>query len=234
MLANLDGEALADPRPVRFTPGRRLKAWDKNVVAIGPVVRLPRAAGIDQHPFDPDRHHPSCWRCSRRPGFSAPDMDEYNRQAQFEYRGRPRLHHRALQGHRRTGDPFWDHVRTMDVPDSLTSGFELFRSSGRFFKHGAAELFAEESWVQVLLGQGFEAKPIRSSQFVPVEEIVGFLNDIADVIADVADAHAGSWRVRVHALPAPSAQHTTAPTRRSCTIWSDSAPLACRRPALVS
>ena len=88
---------------------------------------------------------------------------------------------------RRSGEPFWDHVRTMDVPDSLNERFELFRSSGRFFKHGAAELFAEESWVQVLLGRDFEARPDPVAQFVPTEEIVGFLNDIAEVIADVAD-----------------------------------------------
>ena len=46
----------------------------------------------------------------------------------------------------------------MDVPDTLTERFELFRASGRFFKHNAQELFAEESWVQVLLGQGFEMR----------------------------------------------------------------------------
>ena len=75
----------------------------------------------------------------------------------------------------------------MDVPDSLNERFDLFRSSGRFFKHGAAELFAEESWVQVLLGQGFEAKADPVAQFVPTEEIVGFLNDMAEIIADVAE-----------------------------------------------
>ena len=75
----------------------------------------------------------------------------------------------------------------MDVPDSLAERMELFRSSGRFFKHGAAELFAEESWVQVLLGQGLEAQPDPVSQFVPDDELVAFLNDIAEVNEDVAD-----------------------------------------------
>jgi len=87
---------------------------------------------------------------------------------------------------RRSGDPFWDHVRTMDVPDSLAERFELFRSSGRFFKHNAQELFAEESWVQVLLGQGFEMHADPVTQFVSDEEIGEFLGDLAEVIEDVA------------------------------------------------
>ena len=76
----------------------------------------------------------------------------------------------------------------MDVPDTLSERYELFRSSGRFFKHGAAKLFAEESWVQVLLGQGFEATADPVAQFVPTEEIVGFLDDMAEIIADVAES----------------------------------------------
>ena len=52
-------------------------------------------------------------------GFSAPDIDEYNLQARTEYedvRDFIIAHYKVT---RRTGDPFWDHVRTMDVPDSL-------------------------------------------------------------------------------------------------------------------
>jgi tryptophan halogenase len=75
----------------------------------------------------------------------------------------------------------------MDVPDSLNERFELFRSSGRFFKHGAAELFAEESWVQVLIGQGFNMRADPVTQFVSDADLFDYLADIADTIEDVAN-----------------------------------------------
>jgi tryptophan halogenase len=185
LLANLDGEALADPRPVRFAPGRRLKAWEKNVVAIGLSSGfLEPLESTSIHLIQTGIHRLLAMFPST--GFTAADVDEYNLQARTEYedvRDFIIAHYKVT---RRSGDPFWDHVRTMDVPDSLNARFELFRSSGRFFKHNAQELFAEESWVQVLLGQGFEARPDPVTQFVPDEELVGYLNDMAEVIADVA------------------------------------------------
>jgi tryptophan halogenase len=185
LLASLDGEAMAEPRPVRFAPGRRLKAWEKNVVALG------LSSGFLE-PLESTSIHliqtgiQKLLALFPSAGFSQPDIDEFNRQTQYEYedvRDFIIAHYKVT---RRSGDPFWDHVRTMAVPDSLAERLELFRSSARFFKHGAAELFAEESWVQVLLGQGFEAQADPVTRFVPAEELAGFLADVTEVIDDVA------------------------------------------------
>jgi len=185
LLANLDGKALADPRPVRFAPGRRLKSWDKNVIAIGLSSGfLEPLESTSIHLIQTGIHRILAMFPST--GFSAADIDEYNLQARTEYedvRDFIIAHYKVT---RRTGDPFWDHVRTMDVPDSLRDRLELFRSSGRFFKHNAQELFGEESWVQVLLGQGFEMHADPVTEFVADDELVDFLGDIAEVNEDVA------------------------------------------------
>ena len=185
LLANLDGDALADPRPVRFRPGRRLKSWEKNVVAIGLSSGfLEPLESTSIHLIQTGIHR--LLAMFPGTGFSAADIDEYNLQARTEYedvRDFIIAHYKVT---RRTGDPFWDHVRTMEVPDSLNQRLELFRSSGRFFKHNAQELFAEESWVQVLIGQGFEMRPDPVTEFVADQELVEFLNDLAEVIDDVA------------------------------------------------
>jgi len=208
LLANLDGEAMADPRPVRFRPGRRLKSWDKNVVALGLSSGfLEQLESTSIHLIKTGVHRLLAMFPST--GFSQADIDEYNRQARTEYedvRDFIIAHYKVT---RRTGDPLWDHVREMDVPDTLNERFELFRSSGRFFKHGAQELFAEESWVQVLLGQGFEMRPDPVTEFVADEDIIGFLADIEEVIEDVAEKmpdHGEFVRRLPPSSPPPDAQ----------------------------
>jgi tryptophan halogenase len=185
LLANLDGEPTADPRPVRFRPGRRLKSWDKNVVALGLSSGfLEPLESTSIHLIQTGVHRLLAMFPAE--GFAKADIDEYNLQARTEYedvRDFIIAHYKVT---RRTGDPFWDHVRTMDVPETLNERFELFRSSGRFFKHNAQELFSEDSWVQVLLGQGFEMKPDPVTQFVADDDLTGFLGDVREVIEDVA------------------------------------------------
>ncbi len=186
LLSNLDAEALAEPRLVRFRPGRRLKSWEKNVIAIGLSSGfLEPLESTSIHLIQTGIHRLLAMFPAER--FSQPDMDEYNLQARTEYedvRDFIIAHYKVT---RRTGDPFWDYVRTMEVPQSLEDRLELFRSSGRFFKHNAQELFAEESWVQVLIGQGLEMHADPVTNFVSDDELTGFLADIEEVIEDVAE-----------------------------------------------
>jgi tryptophan halogenase len=185
LLAGLDGAAQADPRPVKFAPGRRLESWHKNVVAIGLSSGfLEPLESTSIHLIQTGVHRLLAMFPAEN--FAEADVAEYNRQARTEYedvRDFIIAHYKVT---RRSGDPFWDHVREMDVPDTLNERFDLFRSSGRFFKRSAQELFAEESWVQVLLGQGFEARADPVTEFVPIDDITGFLKDVEEVIEEAA------------------------------------------------
>jgi tryptophan halogenase len=152
LIASVDGERLADPRQLRFRAGRRAASWVGNVVGIGlasgflePLestsIYLAQGAILqllDLFPFG-----------------RATDADraEFNRMVDLEYdriRDFLILHYHATT---RDDSPFWDHVRTMRVPDSLAKKMELWCAAGRVSKytHG---LFLEPSWIAVYVGQG--------------------------------------------------------------------------------
>ena len=52
-----------------------------------------------------------------------------------------------------TAEPFWDYLRDMPIPDSLAQRMALFERTGRVFKP-QEDVFSENSWVQVMMGQG--------------------------------------------------------------------------------
>jgi len=186
LLGNLDGKPLADPMPIRFRPGRRERAWEKNVVAIG------LSSGFLE-PLESTSIHlvqTALFRLvSLFPGrdFAPADVDEFNRQSRAEMehvRDFIIAHYKVT---RREDTPFWAYLKHMEVPDSLANRLDLFRSSGRFFQQGKLELFREESWVQVLLGQGIEARADPLTDLIPEEQALAHLRDIEEVIADNAD-----------------------------------------------
>jgi tryptophan halogenase len=86
-------------------------------------------------------------------GIQQSDVDEFNRQTRTEIehiRDFIILHYKVTN---RQDSPFWRHCRSMPIPDSLAHRIELFRETARVFKE-PNELFAENSWIQVMLGQG--------------------------------------------------------------------------------
>ena len=80
-------------------------------------------------------------------------IDEFNRQSDFEWeriRDFIILHYKATE---RDDTEFWRYCRQMELPATLQRKIDLWRSNGRIFREDD-ELFSEESWIQVFLGQG--------------------------------------------------------------------------------
>ena len=151
LLANLDGKATADPKPLRFTTGRCREFWHKNCVA------LCLAAGF-MEPLESTSIHLVQKGISRLVGnFPSSPGDEvtprlYNRQMLAEFDGIRDfliLHYKANQ---REGSEFWRACREMRVPDELDYRMQLFREGAQVYS-AQSDIFPEGSWVQVLLGQ---------------------------------------------------------------------------------
>ena len=152
LLDGLDTKALADPRPIRFTTGRREQFWSHNCAAIG------LSSGFLE-PLESTSIHLIQSQVSRLiqlfPQSSAThaERDEYNSRcaAEFEQiRDFLILHYKQTE---REDTEFWRYCKNMEVPDSLTHKQALFSSSGRIGRD-VDDLFREASWVQVMLGQG--------------------------------------------------------------------------------
>ncbi len=155
LLEGLDGEALAEPKPIAFQTGRRKKFWNKNVIALG------LSSGF-MEPLESTSIHLIQSGIERILKFlplgdiCEADVAAYNQQSSFEFesiRDFLILHYHANE----RSDPFWSDCRNMDIPDSLSEKLALFRTNGRIFRFNE-ELFTETGWLQVMAGQGIGPK----------------------------------------------------------------------------
>ena len=153
LLENLDGPALAEPRPLRFTTGRRKAFWSKNVVALGlssgfiEPLESTSIHMVQSGIYRLLQHFPD----SR---FSPVNIESYNRRLGAEValiRDFVILHYHATQ---RDDTAFWRHMSTRSVPETLSQRVEAFRDRGLLYQSGADEYFSQGSWLAVMYGQG--------------------------------------------------------------------------------
>ncbi len=151
LLNNVEGKPLNNPKVIHFRTGRRRKQWNRNCLALG------LASGFLE-PLESTSIHliqqgiVRFLRMFPTAGIVQEDIDEFNRQADFDIehiRDFIILHYHVTN---RTDSPFWRHCRQMDIPASLRHRIDLFKKTGRVFREGS-ELF-DDSWQQVMIGQG--------------------------------------------------------------------------------
>ncbi|SFP97376.1 tryptophan halogenase family protein [Sphingomonas rubra] len=152
LLGNIEGTVLTEPNALRFVTGMRRRQWHRNCVAIG-------LSGGFMEPLESTSIHliqRAVLRLLRLfpvAGISERDVTEFNDQQltdAVQIRDFLILHYKATD---RRDSAFWRQCAAMPIPDTLHHKIELFRETGRVFRRNE-ELFAENSWVQVMMGQG--------------------------------------------------------------------------------
>lgn len=179
LLGAVEGKVLTEPNHLRFTSGVRRRQWVRNCIAIG-------LSGGFMEPLESTSIHliqRAVLRLIRMLPLgpvNPSDVAEFNDQQMqdmLQIRDFLILHYKATD---RRDSPFWRQCAAMDVPDTLAQKIALFRETGRVFRKNE-ELFAENSWVQVMMGQGIMPRswhPIAAK--LTDEELARLLGGISD------------------------------------------------------
>ena len=178
----VEGRVLTEPNVIRFTSGARRRQWHRNCVAIG-------LSGGFMEPLESTSIHLiqravlRLIRMMPQGAISPRDIAEFNDQQfadMLQIRDFLVLHYKATE---RRDSAFWRYCESMPVPDTLAQKIELFRETGRVFRKNE-ELFAENSWVQVMLGQGITPRawhPIAAK--LRDDELTKLLSTIRDNVS---------------------------------------------------
>lgn len=150
-LSTVEGEVIKQPWPVRFRPGQRQRCWEKNCVALG-------LAGSFIEPLESTTIHLIQRGITHLlqlfpQAVTQSVIDQYNATLDSELqhvRDFVVLHY-CLTNRRDT--PYWEYVANMPLPSTLQHRIDLFRAAAAVVRV-PNELFAENSWIQVMMGQG--------------------------------------------------------------------------------
>ena len=179
LLGQLDGEAIGDPRVLRFATGRRQRAWVGNVVGLG------LAAGFLE-PLESTSIHLVQSALERLAellparDISPALRDRFNAQSAKEWcqvRDLIIAHYKVNQ---RDDSEFWRYCAAMDVPETLAENLALWESEGALTIDGG-HLFQLGSWAAVLIGQNLLPKRVHSlTARVSADEIAPHIQRLAE------------------------------------------------------
>jgi tryptophan halogenase len=181
LLREIEGKTIIQPRVIKFRTGRRLKAWNKNVVALG-------LSGGFVEPLESTSIHLIMTGVSRLihyfpfGGVTTSFVDQYNQDLRLEaeaVRDFIILHYHVTD---RDDTAFWRYCREMQVPELLARRIQMFRDRAHAWR-GENELFQLDSWVQVMLGQGIRPSNYNHmTEGMPQEDLARFLDGVRTAI----------------------------------------------------
>ncbi len=170
--------ALAEPKHIKFTTGQRKRSWHGNVVAVG------LSSGFLE-PLESTSIHMIQSAILRlvqvfpHEGISDAAINEYNQKTRIEaeqIRDFLMLHY-VVHSPNKQGE-FWQAMREISLPERLAHKIEIFKAGGLVFKE-QDDLFNQNSWIQVMLGQGIEPKdyhPVVNS--IPDAQLLSMIQGI--------------------------------------------------------
>lgn len=185
LMGHLQGTPLSEPRFLRFKTGRRRISRAKNVVAIG------LSSGFLEPLESTSIHLIQHGLIKLAATFPLGRVDDasaalYNRimAEEMEQVRDFLIAHYYLNA--RTGEPLWDYMRHMAIPDSLVEKIELFRRRGLCL-YPNQTIFQEANWLALLWGQGIipdAYDPLADA--VPLERLRGNLDYLKRNYAEAA------------------------------------------------
>jgi tryptophan 7-halogenase len=187
LLGNIEGKVLTEPNFLRFAAGARRKQWHRNCVAVG-------LSGGFMEPLESTSIHLiqrailRLLRMMPLSEISERDVAEFNEQQMtdmLQIRDFLILHYVVTE---RRDSPFWRYCASMEIPDTLAQKIELFRETGRVFRKNE-ELFAENSWVQVMMGQGIMPRSHHPlAEKLKDDELAKFLEGLRDYVKQTVES----------------------------------------------